>query len=81
VLAGYLLIQRQDAVLISHSFSAMAFAHIGLQRRQLINLRGKVIPITSMRKRFGLMELEHSSQTRVIIMDSAVSYWDSQLMP
>jgi purine-binding chemotaxis protein CheW len=35
----------------------------------IINLRGKVIPIISMRKRFGLMEMEHSSQTRVIIMD------------
>jgi purine-binding chemotaxis protein CheW len=35
----------------------------------IINLRGKVIPIVSMRKRFGLMESENSSQTRIIIMD------------
>ena len=35
----------------------------------IINLRGKVIPIISMRKRFGLMEMEHDSRTRVIIMD------------
>jgi len=34
----------------------------------IINLRGKVIPIISMRKRFGLMEAENSSQTRIIIM-------------
>lgn len=34
----------------------------------IINLRGKVIPIISMRKRFGLMEAENSNQTRVIIM-------------
>jgi len=37
----------------------------------IINLRGKVIPIISMRKRFGLMENENSSQTRIIIMDVA----------
>ncbi|MDD5286582.1 MAG: chemotaxis protein CheW [Desulfuromonadaceae bacterium] len=35
----------------------------------IVNLRGKVIPIISMRKRFGLMESENSSQTRIIIMD------------
>ncbi len=35
----------------------------------IINLRGKVIPIISMRKRFGLMESENSGHTRIIIMD------------
>jgi purine-binding chemotaxis protein CheW len=35
----------------------------------IINLRGKVIPIISMRKRFGLMDAENNSHTRVIIMD------------
>lgn len=35
----------------------------------IINLRGKVIPIISMRKRFGLMDSENNNQTRVIIMD------------
>lgn len=35
----------------------------------IINLRGKVIPIVSMRKRFSLMDTENDSQTRVIIMD------------
>lgn len=35
----------------------------------IINLRGKVIPIISMRRRFGLMECENNSQTRIIIMD------------
>jgi len=35
----------------------------------IINLRGKVIPIISMRRRFGLMENQNSSQTRIIIMD------------
>lgn len=37
----------------------------------VINLRGKVIPIISMRKRFGLMESEHGSQTRIMVMDVA----------
>jgi len=37
----------------------------------IINLRGKVIPIISMRKRFGLMDVEHNNQTRVVIMDVA----------
>lgn len=35
----------------------------------IINLRGKVIPIISMRKRFGLMESENDSQTRIMVMD------------
>ncbi|MBV5339942.1 MAG: purine-binding chemotaxis protein CheW [Deltaproteobacteria bacterium] len=35
----------------------------------IINLRGKVIPIISMRRRFGLVENQNSSQTRIIIMD------------
>lgn len=37
----------------------------------VINLRGKVIPIISMRKRFGLMENEHDSHTRIMVMDVA----------
>ncbi|MDD2853642.1 MAG: chemotaxis protein CheW [Desulfuromonadaceae bacterium] len=39
----------------------------------IINLRGKVIPIISMRRRFGLMECEYNNQTRIIIMDVAGS--------
>jgi purine-binding chemotaxis protein CheW len=35
----------------------------------IINLRGKVIPIISMRKRFGLMDMESNNLSRVIIMD------------
>ncbi|HXE97928.1 MAG TPA: chemotaxis protein CheW [Dongiaceae bacterium] len=35
----------------------------------IINLRGKVIPIISMRRRFGLMENGNNIQTRIIIMD------------
>lgn len=37
----------------------------------IINLRGKVIPIISMRKKFGLIEAENNSHTRIIIMDIA----------
>jgi purine-binding chemotaxis protein CheW len=39
----------------------------------IINLRGVVIPIVSMRKRFNLAENENSSHTRIIIMDVAGS--------
>lgn len=39
----------------------------------VINLRGKVIPIISMRKRFGLMESENNNQTRIMVMDVAGS--------
>lgn len=35
----------------------------------VINLRGKVIPIISMRKKFGLMEIENDKQTRIMVMD------------
>lgn len=35
----------------------------------VINLRGKVIPIISMRKRFNLPEVENGSQTRIMVMD------------
>lgn len=37
----------------------------------VINLRGKVIPIISMRKRFGLMESEQTGHTRIMVMDVA----------
>jgi purine-binding chemotaxis protein CheW len=37
----------------------------------IINLRGKVIPIISLRKRFSLMENDTDSQARIIIMDVA----------
>lgn len=35
----------------------------------IINLRGKVIPIISMRKRFGLAEIDHDLHTRIMVMD------------
>ena len=35
----------------------------------IINLRGKIIPVVSMRKKFGLMERESDSQTRIVVMD------------
>lgn len=35
----------------------------------IINLRGKVIPIISMRRKFGLSETESNNQTRIIVVD------------
>jgi purine-binding chemotaxis protein CheW len=35
----------------------------------VINLRGKVVPIISMRKKFGLIESENDKQTRIMVMD------------
>ena len=35
----------------------------------VINLRGKVIPIISMRKRFALPEAAYDKQTRIMVMD------------
>ena len=35
----------------------------------VINLRGKVIPIISMRKRFSLAEVDHDKRTRIMVMD------------
>ena len=35
----------------------------------VINLRGKVIPIISMRKKFGLSEVDNDKQTRIMVMD------------
>lgn len=35
----------------------------------IVNLRGQMIPIIDMRKRFGLAEAEHDSDTRIIIVD------------
>ena len=35
----------------------------------IINLRGKIIPVVSMRKKFGLMDRENCTQTRIVVMD------------
>ena len=35
----------------------------------VINLRGKVVPIICMRKKFGLIEVENNKQTRIMVMD------------
>jgi purine-binding chemotaxis protein CheW len=35
----------------------------------VINLRGKVIPIISLRNRFNLMEAEYNNRTRIMVMD------------
>lgn len=35
----------------------------------VINLRGKVIPIISLRKKFSLPEVQNDKQTRIVVMD------------
>ncbi len=35
----------------------------------VINLRGKVIPVIALRKRFGLEELAHDKQTRIVVVE------------
>lgn len=35
----------------------------------VINLRGKVIPVVALRKRFGLEELAHDKQTRIVVVE------------
>ncbi len=35
----------------------------------VINLRGKVIPVIALRKRFGLEQLAHDKQTRIVVVE------------
>jgi purine-binding chemotaxis protein CheW len=35
----------------------------------VINLRGKVIPVIALRKRFGLEDLAHDKQTRIVVIE------------
>jgi purine-binding chemotaxis protein CheW len=35
----------------------------------VINLRGKVIPIIALRKRFGLEGQDHDKQTRIVVLE------------
>ena len=35
----------------------------------VINLRGKVVPIIALRKRFGLPEQAHDKQTRIVVLE------------
>ena len=35
----------------------------------VINLRGKVIPVISLRKRIGLEDLKHDKQTRIVVVE------------
>lgn len=37
----------------------------------VINLRGKIIPVLDLRKRFGLTAADHSEQSRIIVVDVA----------
>jgi len=35
----------------------------------VINLRGKIIPVVDLRRKFGLASAEHSEQSRIIVVD------------
>lgn len=35
----------------------------------IINLRGTVVPIISLRKRFGLLDRDHDRQSRILVME------------
>ena len=35
----------------------------------VINLRGKVIPVIALRKRFGLEQIPHDKQTRIVVVE------------
>ena len=35
----------------------------------VLNLRGQVIPVINLRKRFGLPETEHDSSTRIVVVE------------
>ncbi len=35
----------------------------------VINLRGKVIPVLGLRKRFGLEQIGHDKQTRIVVVE------------
>ncbi|MFY9562144.1 MAG: chemotaxis protein CheW [Terriglobales bacterium] len=37
--------------------------------RGVINLRGRVIPVVSLRKRFGLEEQPHDKQSRIVVVE------------
>ncbi len=37
----------------------------------VINLRGSVIPVVDLRKRFGLQEIERGKETRIVVISSA----------
>jgi len=36
----------------------------------VINLRGKVIPVIALRKRFGLQEQTHDKETRIVVLET-----------
>ena len=41
----------------------------------VINLRGKVIPVIALRKRFGLEQIAHDKQTRIVVVEVKGAIW------
>ena len=46
-----------------------AVPQMPVHMKGVINLRGKVIPVVDLRLKFGLVELEHTEQTCIIVVD------------
>lgn len=40
----------------------------------VVNLRGKVIPIIDMRKRFGLNSIDYNKQTRIVVVEMSAIF-------
>ena len=43
----------------------------------VINLRGEIIPVMDIRKRFKLPEIEDTEETRIIVLKTRNSYWNN----
>ncbi len=60
------ILQVQEIVMMTHITRMPKAPHF---IEGIVNLRGQMIPIIDMRKRFALGDAEHDSDTRIIIVD------------
>jgi purine-binding chemotaxis protein CheW len=63
---GVNILQVQE---INRMVEITAVPHTENYVEGIINLRGKVIPIIDLRKKFGLETKEHDNHTRIIVVD------------
>jgi purine-binding chemotaxis protein CheW len=63
---GVNILQVQE---INRMVEITAVPHSECYVEGIINLRGKVIPIIDLRKKFGLQEKTHDNHTRIIVVD------------
>ena len=45
------------------------FPHTSIYVKGVINLRGKIVPVISLRKRFGFLDEEPTKRTRIIVIN------------